>query len=107
MKSAFAATAVLSVCIIPALTHAQTAGYPPVGTTPAPVAGAPIPGAPGTGVPHGDRHPEMRRALKQLENAKESLQHATHDYSGHRDQAINLIDQAENQIRQGLEAESR
>lgn len=51
--------------------------------------------------PH-ERHPELRRAMRQLQNAKASLQSAAHDYHGHRDQAIALIDQAISQIQQAM-----
>ena len=44
----------------------------------------------------------MKAALRHLEAAKAALTKAAHDYSGHRDQAIQLIDQAEQQIQTGI-----
>ena len=57
-------------------------------------------------VPHEknekEPHPEMMRAKKQLQAAKESLQKSAHDYHGHRVKAINLVDQAIKEIDAGI-----
>ena len=52
-------------------------------------------------------HPEMMRAKKQLEAAKDSLQKAAHDYSGHRVKAIGLIDQALKEINAGIASDKK
>lgn len=54
---------------------------------------------------HHERHPELMRAMRQLENARASLQSAAHDYHGHRDQAVALINQAIDQIHQAIQSD--
>jgi hypothetical protein len=49
-----------------------------------------------------ERHPEIRKAQRKLEAAKDDLQHAAHDFGGHREKAIDLINQAENELNQAL-----
>jgi hypothetical protein len=44
-------------------------------------------------------HPEIQMAIRSLERAKEHLEHAAHDYRGHRVDAIAAIDAALNQLR--------
>jgi hypothetical protein len=44
------------------------------------------------------RHPEIRAALESLHNAKDHLQHAAHDFGGHRADAIRAIDDAIHQL---------
>ncbi len=41
-----------------------------------------------------ERHPNIRKAIKKLEVAKEDLQRAPHDFGGHRLNAVHAIDQA-------------
>ena len=91
MKTTLTA-ALFALILSPAIAFAQT---PPV-VGPTPVA----PGAP-VASQSGERHPEIKKALHHLEEAKKNLQEAAHDYSGHRDDAIRLIDQAEAQLRLG------
>jgi len=55
---------------------------PAVGTTP--VAGAAMP----------EPHPEIRDALEAMRNAKHHLEHAEHDFDGHRVKAIEHLDAA-------------
>ncbi len=43
-------------------------------------------------------HPEIRDALAALRRAREHLNHAAHDYQGHREDAIRAIDGAINQL---------
>ena len=45
--------------------------------------------------------PKMHEALEHLQSAKATLAHAEHDKGGHRAKAIELIEQAEKQIREG------
>ncbi len=51
---------------------------------------APTPG------PHGkaERHPEIRKAIHALVNAQNALQHASHDFGGHREKALEHTQQA-------------
>ena len=55
--------------------------------------------------PAFDRHPEIRAAIDALHNAKEHLEHAEHDFHGHRVDAIRAIDEAERQLRYCLEVD--
>jgi len=48
-------------------------------------------------------HPEIRRAIEALERAKAHLQHAAHDFGGHRVEAIEAIDRALQQLHQALQ----
>jgi hypothetical protein len=43
-------------------------------------------------------HPEIRDALAALRGAREHLNHAAHDYQGHRVDAIRAIDEAMKQL---------
>ena len=45
------------------------------------------------------RHPEIEDALHALHNAKVHLEHASHDFNGHRVEAIRAIDEADRQLR--------
>jgi pyruvate kinase len=49
--------------------------------------------------PAFERHPEIRAALEALHNAKAHLEHASHDFHGHRVDAIRAIDEADRQLR--------
>lgn len=53
-----------------------------------------------------ERHP-MRRAIIALEEARNHLQHAGHDFYGHREQALKLCDAALRQLREALDRERR
>ncbi len=55
--------------------------------------------------PAFERHPEIRAAIESLHNAKEHLEHAAHDFHGHRVDAIHAIDEAERQLRLCMEAD--
>ena len=48
-------------------------------------------------------HPEMHKAHDELVGAKHALEHASHDYEGHRVKAIEHIDMAIGEIDRGLE----
>lgn len=43
-------------------------------------------------------HPEIQAALGALDNAKAHLEHAAHDFHGHRVDAIRAIDAAQRQL---------
>lgn len=42
----------------------------------------------------GESHPEMRAAMRHLEEAKRNLEHAAHDFGGHRAKALEHVNQA-------------
>jgi len=49
-------------------------------------------------------YPEMRRALHALENAKQDLEKAAHQFGGHRAKALELTDQAIREVKEGMES---
>lgn len=55
--------------------------------------------------PAFERHPEIRAALEALHNAKAHLEHAAHDFHGHRVDAIRAIDEADRQLRICMEVD--
>jgi hypothetical protein len=48
--------------------------------------------------PAAGRHPQIEDALRALYNAKDHLEHAAHDFGGHRVDAIRAIDEADRQL---------
>src|SRR5579872_4440030 len=52
--------------------------------------------------PHREPHPELRKALRQLQNVKATLQSGARDFSGHREQAVDLVNQAISQVQQAI-----
>ena len=67
---------------------------------PAPAAAAPAPApAPAAAVPAPpQRHPEIHDAIAALRNARSHLEHARHDFGGHKADAIGAIDNAIHQL---------
>jgi len=56
----------------------------------------------------GEPHPEIRQAMQHLRQAKEILQKkADRDFEGHRKQAVESIEQAEEHLRQALAADKK
>ena len=49
--------------------------------------------------PAAGKHPQIEDALRALAGAKEHLEHAAHDFGGHRVDAIRAIDEADRQLR--------
>ena len=49
--------------------------------------------------PAAGKHPQIEDALAALRNAREHLEHAAHDFGGHRVDAIKAIDEAGRQLR--------
>ena len=45
-----------------------------------------------------EKHPQIREALESLRNSKQHLEHAAHDFGGHRVEAIKAIDEAIHQL---------
>ncbi len=52
-------------------------------------------------------HPEIRKAIAALERAKYDMQHAAHDFGGHRVAAIAACDNAIAQLRLALQYDKR
>jgi hypothetical protein len=53
--------------------------------------------------PTPEPHPEIRAAIESLRHAREHLEHAAHDFGGHRVDAIKSIDEAIHQLQVCLE----
>lgn len=51
--------------------------------------------------------PHMQNALDHLRNARENLQKATEDKGGHRKNALDLVNQAINEVEKGIAADRR
>jgi hypothetical protein len=49
-------------------------------------------------------HAEMHRALHHLRQAKWQLEHAAHDYHGHRAEALKFVEHAIKHVREGLDS---
>jgi hypothetical protein len=54
-----------------------------------------------------EAHPEIRKAITALERAKSDMQHANHDFGGHRVNAIAACDRAIEQLRLALQYDKR
>jgi hypothetical protein len=84
--------ALVAVFVVPA--YAQMATPPVGGNQP--------------GSMHGEgqavrgQHPEIYHAMNKLKSARGDLQHAAHDYKGHRLKAIQDIDAAISELQQAL-----
>jgi hypothetical protein len=50
-----------------------------------------------------EKHPEIRRAIRALERARDYMQHAAHDFGGHRVAALQDCDRAIQQLRLALQ----
>lgn len=48
--------------------------------------------------PAAERHPEIHDALVSLRHAREHMAHASHDYHGHREEALRATDEAIRQL---------
>ncbi len=89
------AGAVLAVLLCPAVNHARP-GTPQF--MPAQAAG------PRRGQ---ERHPEIRRAIRALRNARQALQSGAHDFGGHRSKALEEVNQALKECNEALNYDKR
>lgn len=58
-------------------------------------------------VAQAEPQPRMEAALADLQAARAKLEHATHDKGGHREKAIELIDSAIAQLKEGVRFDNR
>ncbi len=91
MKKFFTATLALGMLATSAAFAAQPA--------PAPVQKGEKGGA--------EQHPHIRTALRELREAKKELQTASHDFGGHRKEAIEAVDNAIKQLQEALEYDKK
>lgn len=54
-----------------------------------------------------ERHPHIRAAIRELEQAKHELQTANHDFGGHRADALKACDEAIRQLQQALQYDKK
>lgn len=87
----FALALCLSVTSTPASPKTPAAAAVPAATQPAATPAA---------VP--EPHPEIRDAIASLRRAKDHLEHAAHDFGGHRVEAIKATDEAIRQLQDCL-----
>jgi hypothetical protein len=55
----------------------------------------------------GERHPNIRRAIEALRAARNDLEHADHDFGGHRVEAMRAVDRAIEQLQVALRFDNR
>ena len=56
---------------------------------------------------HKEKHPAIRNAIHALEKAKVDLEHAAHDFGGHRAEALKAVDYAIKQLHEALEYDKK
>jgi hypothetical protein len=88
----FALALCLSVTTTPASPKSPTTAAIPAAT--------PQPAAAPAALP--EPHPEIREAIGSLRRAKEHLEHAAHDFGGHRVEALKATDEAIHQLQECL-----
>jgi len=54
-----------------------------------------------------ERHPHIRGAIRELQEAKNDLQHADHDFGGHRADAVKACDEAIHQLMLALQSDKK
>ncbi len=54
-----------------------------------------------------EKHPEIMRAMRNLEQAKRNLQNGAHDFGGHRAKALEHTEQALQECREALKFDKR
>lgn len=56
---------------------------------------------------HNERHPELARALRNLEQTEANLRNAAHDFGGHRAKAADLCHQAELEVKLAMQYDKK
>ena len=88
IASLFSAAVLVAAIALPA-TAASSAPKPAPAPAAKPAAPAPVP---------PEEHPKIREAIAALRAAREDLEHAAHDFGGHRVDAIHEVDEAIKQL---------
>ena len=52
--------------------------------------------------PTAERHPQIHAAMRALRQAEQHLERAEHHFGGHRAKALELVKQAENELKEAL-----
>ena len=95
MKVRILGVVILTALILAVAFSASAPAAPNTATANALPAPAPAP-APGKATPAD--HPEIHDAIASLRHAREHLDHAAHDFGGHKVEAIRAIDEAIHQL---------
>jgi hypothetical protein len=93
-------SALVILALAMCLSVTTTPASPKVPVPAAVPAAAPQPAAAPAALP--EPHPEIREAIASLRRAKEHLEHAAHDFGGHRVEAIKAIDESLHQLQDCL-----
>jgi hypothetical protein len=56
---------------------------------------------------HNEKHPEIDAAIVHLREAKRNLEHAAHDFGGHRVSALKHVNEALEECRLALETDKK
>ena len=75
----------------------STPAAPHKANAPATPAASALPATPAAATP-AEPHPQIREALAALRRAKEHMEHAAHDFGGHRVEALKATDEAIRQL---------
>jgi ABC-type sugar transport system substrate-binding protein len=74
---------------------------------PAAATAAPTPKPAAAPVPPPEPHPHIRAAIHELREAKRELQTASHDFGGHRAEAVEAVDNAIRQLEKALQSDKK
>jgi hypothetical protein len=97
MKTRIVSLLVLATLILAFAFIATAPAAPNKAKAPATPAASALPATPAA-TPAAEPHPEIREALASLRRAKEHMEHAAHDFGGHRVEAIEATNQAIRQL---------
>jgi hypothetical protein len=96
MKTRIVGPLVLAALILAFTFIATAPAAPNKANVPATPAASALPATPAAAP--AERHPEIREALEALRRAKAHMEHAAHDFGGHRVEAIEATDRAIKQL---------
>jgi hypothetical protein len=98
MKSKVVCLALMATLVLLFAFSAAAPAAPNNASPAAAAAPAPAPAPAATPAPAPEPHPQIEDAIRSLHHAKEHLEHASHDFGGHRVEAIHAIDEAIHQL---------
>ena len=96
MKTRIVGLLVFTTLILAFTFIATAPAAPNKANVPATPAASALPATPAAAA--AERHPEIREALEALRRAKGHMEHAAHDFGGHRVEAIEATDRAIKQL---------
>ncbi len=97
MKTRIVSLLVLATLVLAFAFITTAPAAPNTANAPATPATSALPATPAA-TPAAEPHPEIREALASLRRAKEHMEHAAHDFGGHRVEAIEATNQAIKQL---------